>query len=166
MGPGARLEAYVDSPLNNGPGRCSYGGFLLHLGHGHDDRHSAPLLWSCSLPKHVTTASGASELHQIARCTQAILGLRIFIRDLNMPQVIAAPTPMFTDSQVVLDGAECRRASRESKWISVRYALVRTALDDKAVDPLKCPAETNDADCLTKSLCGPSFDRAQERVMG
>ncbi len=83
-----------------------------------------------------------------------------------MPQVVAAPTPMLTDSHVVLDGVECRRVSRESKWISVRYTIVRTARDDKAVDPLKYPSETNDADCLTKPLCGPSFDRAQARVMG
>jgi hypothetical protein len=83
-----------------------------------------------------------------------------------MPQIVAAPTPMFTDSQVVIDGTERRRVSRESKWICVRHAMVRTARDDRAVDPLKCPSETNDSDCLTKPMCGPSFDRAQARVMG
>ncbi len=100
------------------------------------------------------------------RCTQAILGLRIFMRELNVPQFVAAPTPMYTDSQVVLDGTECRRVSRESKWLSVRYAMVRTARDDGAIDPTKCPSDENDADCFTKPLCGPSFDRAQSRIMG
>jgi hypothetical protein len=83
-----------------------------------------------------------------------------------MPHTVVSPTPMFTDSQVVLDGTDCRRVSRESKWMCVRYALVRTAKDDSAIDPRKCPTETNDADCFTKPLCGPSFDRAQARIMG
>ena len=95
---------------------------------GHPDgRHSAPLAWAVSLPSNTTGASGHSELTQIARATTAVIGMRIYLRELGQGHLVAKPTEVHTDAQVVLDGTRCRRVSYASKWICTRYAMVRQA---------------------------------------
>jgi hypothetical protein len=91
--------------------------------------------------------------------------MRFFLRELRQPHLVADPTPMYTDAQVVLDGTSCRRVSRESKWISTRYAMVRKAMSDGAIEPRKCDTNANDANMLTKPVVGAEFPIAQARMM-
>jgi hypothetical protein len=165
LGPDAHLEAHVDSSLGTGPDRRSFGGYLLRLGCGPHGPHSAPLAWTSSLPAQTVDSSGAAELFQVTRCTKAILGMRIFLRELRQQHLVADPTPMYTGAQVVLDGMRCRRVSRESKWISTRYAMVRKAENDGAIEPRKCDTADNDANMLTKPVVGAEFPIAQARMM-
>ncbi len=50
------------------------------------------------------TATGGTELEQLARATKAVIGLRIFFRERKQPQLIIGFTTVFTDAQAVLDG--------------------------------------------------------------
>ena len=167
IGDGARLEAIVDSAQNNGgmPERRSFGGYALRIGHL-DGRHSAPIAWAVSLPANTTGASGHSELTQIARATSAVIGMRIFLRELGQGHLVDGHTRVFTDAQVVLDGTRCRRVSNASKWMCTRYAMVRQAEENGAAIPTKCASELNDADIFTKPLTGAAFARAQASIMG
>ena len=112
------------------------------------------------------TSPGAAELEQCTRAAKAIIGLRIYFRELQLRRFIDGPTPLFTDAQVVLDGTHCRRVSRESKWVSTNYAVARQAEADGAVTYIKCSTEDNAADAFTKPLTGPSFSRAQDLLQG
>ena len=40
------------------------------------------------------TATGGSELVQLARATKAIIGLRIYLREIQQPHLVAGPSPM------------------------------------------------------------------------
>ena len=145
--------------------RRSFGGYALRLGHP-DGRHSAPLAWAVSLPLNTTGASGHSELTQIARATSAVLGMRIYLRELGQGHLVTEPSKVYTDAQVVLDGTQCRRVSNTSKWMCTRYAMVRQAEENGAAIPTKCATELNDADIFTKPLTGAAFARAQASIMG
>jgi hypothetical protein len=161
VGPGFAIEAVVDSSQNNGPGRRSYGGFIVRFSAG--GKHSAPIIWNCAAPASVAEATGVSELHQIVRAAKAVIGVRIFLRELRLPPL--HPTPIYTDAKVVMDGSRCRRVSRESKWVATRYAMVRKAEADGAIVLVKHPTEELDADILTKPLTGAKFVLARARVM-
>ena len=71
------------------------------------------------------SSTGAAELEQLARATKAVIGFRIFFRELMQSHLVLGPTPIFTDAQAVLDGTHCRRVSRESKWVCINLALIR-----------------------------------------
>ena len=166
IGEGARIEAYADSSMASPePGSRSPGGYLIRLGHA-DGRSSAPLIASSQLPRKVMTATGGAELEQLARATKALIGIRIFLRELQQPHLVSGPSPLFTDAQAALDGTHCRRVSRESKWVCINYALIRQAGENGTITVVKCPTEDNIADILTKPLCGPSFIRAQRLIQG
>ena len=112
------------------------------------------------------TATGGAELEQLARATKALIGLRIFLRELQQPHLVSGPSPLFTDAQAALDGTNCRRVSRESKWVCINYALIRQAVENGTISLVKCPTEDNIADILTKPFCGPNFIRAQRLIQG
>ena len=166
IGEGARIEAWADSSMASpGAGGRAPGGFIVRLGHP-DGRGSAPLITAAQLPRKVMTATGSAELEQAARATKAVIGIRIFFRELHQSQFVTGPTPVFTDAQAVIDGTHCRRVSREAKWTCINYALMRQAEEDGAVIATKCATEDNVADILTKPLVGPHFVRAQRLIQG
>ena len=166
IGHGARLEAYADSSMPSAePGCRAPGGYLIRLAHPNGGA-SAPISCSSQLPRKVMTATGGAELEQLCRAIKAIIGLRILFRELQQPHLVLEPTPVFTDAQAVLDGTQCRRVTKESKWVSINYALVRQAIADGAVTVHKCPTEENIADVFTKPLTGAPFARAQQALQG
>jgi hypothetical protein len=166
IGEGGRLEAWADSSMASPePNSRSPGGYLIRLGHP-DGRGSAPLTVSSQLPRKTMSSTGAAELEQLARATKAVIGFRIFFRELMQPHLVLDPTPIFTDAQAVLDGTHCRRVSRESKWVCVNLALIRQATEDGTIIAVKCPTADNIADVLTKPLTGPHFLRAQRLLQG
>ena len=112
------------------------------------------------------TATGGSELEQVVRAIKAVIGLRMLFRELKQPQLVLDATPLFSDASAALDGAHCRRVSRELKWVCINLALLRQALEDGVITTVKCPSEDNVADILTKPLTGPTYARAQRALQG
>ena len=35
------------------------------------------------------------------------------------------PTPIFTDSKTIIDGTDCERLVRSSRWLAAKYAMLR-----------------------------------------
>ena len=160
---GGALTAYVDSSLNNGPDGRSYGGFALQFSSSPDSR-SGSFMVSCSLPTLACDSSGAAELFQSVRCTKAVLGFRIFLKELGFMQ--PESTLIYTDAKVLIDGTRCRKVSNESKWVSPRYAMIRYAETSNAIRLIKFPTEDNFADITTKPLTGAPFEKHRAAILG
>ena len=141
------------------------GGYLIRLGHP-DGRASGTLMCSSQLPRKAMSSTGGSELEQVVRTIKSVLGLRIYFKELQQPRLVLGPTPVFTDASVVVDGTNCRRVSREMKWVCLNYAIVRQAVGDGGVTIVKCATEDNAADGLTKPLTGKAFIRSQRMLQG
>ena len=76
------------------------------------------------------------------------------------------PTPLYLDATVVLDGFECERITRDSRWMAMRYAMIRWGKACATIDPRKLDTECNPADGYTKCLTGPAFIRTRNRLLG
>jgi hypothetical protein len=76
------------------------------------------------------------------------------------------PTPLHTDAKVVVDAVKNKRVSSEAKWVAPRYAMVRKAVDDGAVEIKKVDTRVNRADIFTKPLVGPIFIQHRAAVLG
>ena len=122
------------------------------------------LLVFCSAPPNAAESSGVVELHQTVLAVKSILGARIFLRELHMAPV--GPTPLHTDAKVVVDAVKNKRVSSEAKWVAPRYAMVRKAVDDGAVEIKKVDTRVNRADIFTKPLVGPIFVQHRAAVLG
>jgi len=155
---GTQIRAWFDSSLANSPDGLSWGGCCV----GYEG--SGALLCLCTTPSKAADSSGVCELNQAVQCVKAVLGLRIFLRELDRPPV--GPTMSFTDAQVLLDGTHCRKVSKESKWVAPRYAIVRKAEADGAVTVCKIGTSDNRADLFTKPLFGTPFERHRASVLG
>jgi hypothetical protein len=155
---GRQLQAWVDSSLANAFGGRSMGGFCI----GYEG--SGALLCVCGAPATVAESSGVTELHQAVLCTKAVIGMRIFLRELERYPI--GPTLTHTDAQVLLDGTHCRRVSKESKWVAPRYAMIRKAEADGAVVFQKIATQDNTADLFTKPLTGVIFAKHRAAVLG
>jgi hypothetical protein len=112
------------------------------------------------------SSTGGSELEQVVRAIKATIGLRIFFKELQQPHLVLGPTPVNTDASVVVDGTNCRRVSREMKWVCLNYAIVRQATGDGCITIVKCATEDNAADGLTKPLTGKAFTRSRRTLQG
>ena len=67
-----------------------------------------------------------------AECPQASLGVRILLREFGVPPT--GPTVVYTDAKVAVDAALSERASQEAKWVAPRYAMIRRAQVDGAIE--------------------------------
>ena len=159
FGPGGlALEAWADSSLANADGGRSLGGWCIKVA------GSGALIAGASAPAAAAESSGVAELHQIVLTVKAVLGARIFMRELNVAPT--GPTPLRTDAQVVVDAVKSLRVSPESKWVAPRYAMVRKAVSDGAVTIEKVDTRDNCADIFTKPLVGAVFLAHRATVLG
>ena len=99
-----------------------------------------------------------------ATAIKDILGNRMFLEELGQKQV--GPSPLYLDAQAVLNGAEMERVSREMRYQSARYAMLREAQQADAVRLEKIPTTHNLADIFTKPLVGEQFGRLRSMIMG
>jgi hypothetical protein len=61
---------------------------------------------------------------------------------------------------------DCERITRDSRWMAMRYAMIRWGKACNTIDPLKLPTADNPADGNTKCLTGPAFEAARDRLLG
>jgi len=93
-----------------------------------------------------------------------VLGVRVLLREFGVPP--ASPTFIHTDAKVVVDAALSERISQEAKWVAPRYAMIRRAQLDGAVNFEQIPTADNRADIFTKPLVGLAFVQHQHAVLG
>jgi hypothetical protein len=76
------------------------------------------------------------------------------------------PTVFNTDAKAVVDGAALERLTRTSRWLSMRYAMMRWGVDNRVIALCKKAAADNTGDLTTKPVCGTLFFRLRSRIMG
>jgi len=95
---------------------------------------------------------------------QASLGVRILLREFGVPPT--GPTVVYTDAKVVVDAALSGRVSQEVKWVAPRYAIIRRAQVDGAIEFVQVLSAENRADIFTKPLVGQAFILYQHAALG
>jgi hypothetical protein len=95
-----------------------------------------------------------------------LLAAHLLLAELRVGVTPTGPSPFYLDAQAVLDGANCERLVRSSRWLAMRYAMLRWGIRCGAIRPLKRASEDNPADGLTKCITGAAFTRARARLLG
>ena len=130
------FTAWVDTSHGNADAGRSYGGFvLMHNGGG-------ALAWKCMPHPVATDSPGAQELMIGTACYKYIMAMRMLLLDLDVPADDMGPTPMMTDSQIMLDGASCEKLVKTPRWLCARYAMIRHGVGSKIIKTVKVPGET------------------------
>jgi hypothetical protein len=164
------FSTYVDASNGNWLDGCGFGGVVLSTNrdpladpraHG-----GGALSWSCVAPRAGDDSSGAAELRLAALAYKHTLAARFIQAELGLGVAPTAPTPLYLDATVVLDGFDCERITRDSRWMAMRYAMIRWGKACATIDPRKLDTADNPADGNTKCLTGPKFLASRNRLLG
>ena len=153
-------SAWVDSSHGNSDEGLSYGGFVVMNNEG------GALAWKCKAHEIATDSPGAQELVMATSCYKYILALRMLLLDLRLHADPMGPTPLYTDSQILLDGSQCEKLAKSSRWLATRYAMIRHGRACGLIDSIKVKSEDNVADIVTKPLTGETFIRHRATILG
>ena len=122
---------------------------------------------SATAPREIATDStGAQELVMATTCYKYVAALRMLLLDMRVGAEQMDPTPMYTDSQILLDGTDCERLVKSSRWLASRYAMIRYGKACGVINPIKVPGEDNVADIVTKALTGQVFRKHRATLLG
>jgi hypothetical protein len=95
-----------------------------------------------------------------------LLAAHLLLAELRVGVTPPGPTPFYLDAQAVLDGTSCERLAKKSRWMAMRYAMLRWGIACGTIDPQKLPSSRNPSDGLTKCLVGKPFMNARARLLG
>jgi hypothetical protein len=137
-------RADVDSSLINAPGGGSFGGYTLYF------PGSGPFVWNCTVPRKLTDSSGGAELVMSTMAVKAILGWRILMRELRLGN--GKPTELRMDATAALLGTAREKVAKNMRYLAVRYAMVRDAVNAGEIVLSKVSTSANRADALTKPV--------------
>ena len=150
----------MDSSLLNSYGAVgSYGGSVMLFPGG-----GGSFSTSVSVPRKLTDSSGGAELVQSTLALKTVLGFQILARELRLHS--RAPTPISMDANAVLIGTQREKVSKEMRFVSCRYAMLRSAIASGHVRMDKVATEDNIADICTKPLVGETFFRHRAAILG
>jgi hypothetical protein len=62
------------------------------------------------------------------------------------------PTPFYLDAQTVIDGTNCERLDKRSRWMALRYAMLRWGMACRTIETRKRATSRNVSDGFTKNL--------------
>jgi hypothetical protein len=164
------FSTYVDASNGNWLDGCGFGGVVLSTNRDPDADASAygggALSWTCVAPRAGDDSSGAAELRLATLAYKHTLAARFIQTELGVGVAPTQPTPLYLDSTVVLDGFDCERITRDSRWMAMRYAMIRWGKTCATIAPRKLDSSDNPADGNTKCLTGPAFIAARNRLLG
>ena len=164
------FSTYADSSHGNGEDGVSLGGFVLlcrgRLGCGGARVGGGALAWKCEAPEEGDDSSGAAELRMVVRALKYTIAMRTIQRDLAIGIAPTAPTNLYTDAASVVSGRAGERMAKSSRWLAVRYAMVRWAEKCRTIRMGKTTSEGNCGDIMTKCLVGPAFVRHRATILG
>jgi hypothetical protein len=164
------FDTFVDSSNGNADDGAGYGGFVLACATPAVPTPGAfvggALAWRCSAPRAGDDSSSSAELRQATLAYKYTLAARFLLTELDVGVAPSRPTAFYLDAQAVLDGTTCERLSKGSRWMAMRYAMLRWGIMCGTIDPHKRPSASNPSDGLTKCLVGPSFIAARALLLG
>ena len=167
----------MDSSNGNWEDGAGIGGFVLSsVAPPHDPAHptlnpegvagGGALAWKCGIQYEGDDSSAAAELRMAALAYKYTLAARFLLTELDVGVAPSRPTPFHLDAQAVLDGTTCEKLAKKSRWMAMRYAMLRWGIMCGTIDPRKRPSSQNPSDGLTKCLVGAAFENARARLLG
>ena len=111
------FEAFVDSSHASSNG-LGHGGFVLMTHQQPGGPRSGALAWKCQLPPEGYDSPGAAELKVVTTALKYTIAIRTLQEELDCGIGPIRPTPIFTDSKTVIDGTDCARLIRSSRWLA------------------------------------------------
>ena len=154
------FDAYVDTSHGNATDGKSYGGFILmHKGGG-------ALAWKCKEQDVAADSTGGQELYMATLAYKYTMALRMLLYDLDLGSRRMRPTRFYTDAQIILDGTDCERLVKSSRWLASRYAMIRHGRATGVIEPVKIDGEDNVADIVTKALTGKTYLKHRATMLG
>ena len=169
------FDCYSDSSHGNGELGASIGGFVLMARGSPSGVAGAPeegaagggaLAWRCGIQHEGDDSSAAAELRMATLAYKFTLAARFLLTELDVGVAPAGPTLFHLDAQAVLDGTTCERLAKKSRWMAMRYAMLRWGMHCRTIDPRKLHSSRNPSDGLTKCLVGAAFLAARARLLG
>jgi len=171
------FECFVDSSNGNWEDGAGIGGFVLtSVAPPHDPDHPSltpagvtgggALAWKCGIQHEGDDSSAAAELRMASLAYKYTLAARFLLTELDVGVAPSKPTPFHLDAQAVLDGTTCEKLAKKSRWMAMRYAMLRWGIMCGTIHPQKRPSSQNPSDGLTKCLVGAAFENARARLLG
>ena len=124
------------------------------------------LAWKCSAPLDAADSSAGCESKQAVTAYKYTLAARILLKELAVGVAPHDPTPFYLDAQTVIDGTNCERLDKRSRWLALRYAMLRWGMACRTIDTRKRATSRNVSDGLTKNLTGKLFYNCRARLLG
>ena len=131
--------------LSSGGGALAWRGFTIRTG---DD------------------SPAATELRMVVVAYKCILALRTLLKDMSCGMDQTNPTPLYTDSRSVEQGAACEKVKSSSRWMATRYAMVRWGVACLTIILLAIASCDNPADMMTKCVPKDAFFRHRAVLLG
>ena len=117
-------------------------------------------------PTEADDSSAAAELRMVVLASKYIVAARTIQRDLDLGIAPTLPTPLFTDADAVIGGRQAERMPKKSRWMAIRYAMLRWAERSRTLRLEHIHTLDNCADIMTKCLTGAAFRRHRATVLG
>jgi hypothetical protein len=95
------------------------------------------IAWRCVAPPAGDDSSAAAELRLATLAYKYVIAARFLQTELEVGAAPAEPTPFYLDAQAVLDGTNCERLAKASRWLAMRYAMLRWGIQCGTIRPLK-----------------------------
>ena len=111
-------------------------------------------------------SSGAAELRMATLAYKYTPAAWFLMTELDVGVAPAGPTVFHLDAQAVLVGTSCERLAKSSRWMAVRYTMLRWGQACRSIEPRKRPSAQNPSDGLTKCLTGVPFLNGRARLLG
>ena len=110
------------------------------------------IAWKCEAPAAGDDSSGAAELRMVVRAVKYNIGIRALLRDFDIGIAPTQPTNIYTDAEAVVSGRGGERMAKSSRWMAVRYAMLRWAETCLTARLGKTTSVGNCADIMTKCV--------------
>jgi hypothetical protein len=171
------FETFVDSSNGTWEEGGGIGGFVLSSRAAPEGPKRLPaaagssacggaLAWRCLVRREGDDSSGAAELRLATLAYKYTLAARFLLTELDVGVAPAGPTVFHLDAQAVLDGTSCERLAKGSRWMAMRYAMLRLGQACRSIEARKRPSAQSPSDGLTKFLTGVPFLNGRARLLG
>ena len=125
--------------------------------------YGGAISWCCRKQDIIALSSTEAEYVALSETCKEVIYLRRLMLEFNIP--LPKTTPVYTDSQTSISIVTNKKFSYRTKHIDTKYHFVREYVEDKTIDLIFHPTETNIADLMTKPL-GPTRIRSLRELAG
>ena len=155
---GMDLSGMVDASFANDPlTKRSYFGYCLKFG-------ANPIAWRSKLQTSVALSTRDSELMAAVHAVQHILGVRFFLKELDILRLGASS--VLTDNKASMEGVQNDRNHKGSHYMGYRLSWLREQVADLLVRFEFVDSKSNVADIFTKVLSEEDFIRLRDILLG